>query len=70
YHNGDRAKFELGGIQTNEAGGQKSTGVIDAFIESVQADIEPPVPGEEGKKSLEVILAALEADETKRIIDL
>ncbi|PTL38623.1 Gfo/Idh/MocA family protein [Alkalicoccus saliphilus] len=70
YHNGDRVKFELGGIQTNESGGQKSTGVIDAFIESVQADTEPPVPGEEGKKSLEVILAALEADETKRIIDL
>ncbi|WP_246125654.1 Gfo/Idh/MocA family protein [Alkalicoccus halolimnae] len=68
YNNGDTAKFELGGIQTNEK--QTNSGVIDAFISSITADVEPPVPGEEGKKSLEVILGALEADETRRIVDL
>ncbi|SDO33964.1 Gfo/Idh/MocA family protein [Alkalicoccus daliensis] len=70
YPNGDKAKFELGGIQTNEIGKQTSSGVIDSFISSLKADEEPVIPGEEGKKSLEVILAALEANETKRIVEI
>ncbi|PRO65943.1 Gfo/Idh/MocA family protein [Alkalicoccus urumqiensis] len=70
YTNGDVVKYELGGIQTNDDGGQTSSGVIDAFITSVLNNEEPPVPGEEGKKSLEVILGALESEETKRIVDL
>jgi len=37
---------------------------VDAVIQNQ----EPLVPGEEGKKSLEVILAALQSNETKQII--
>ncbi|MFC4736162.1 Gfo/Idh/MocA family protein [Bacillus daqingensis] len=70
YVDGEKARFELGGIQTNESGGQTNSGVIDSFVSSIQADEEPAIPGEEGKKSLEVILGALEANESKTIVDL
>jgi len=68
YSNGEVVKYELGRIQSNEAGGQNSSHVIGKFVDSILLDQEPPVPGEEGLKSLEVILAALESNETKQIV--
>jgi UDP-N-acetylglucosamine 3-dehydrogenase len=60
-------KYELGGIQTNDAGGQTTSKVIHHFITSITENTTPPIDGEDGKKSLEVILNALESAETKRI---
>ncbi|MGD6818830.1 Gfo/Idh/MocA family protein [Metabacillus sp. 113a] len=68
YANGEIVKYELGKIQSNEDGGQVSTGVIDHFAECILENKEPLVTGEEGKKSLEVILAALKSSETKQIV--
>ncbi|MEH7254009.1 Gfo/Idh/MocA family oxidoreductase [Neobacillus niacini] len=68
YANGEVVKYELGKIQSNEDGGQNNSHVIEKFVESILQDQEPPVPGEEGMKSLEVILAALESNETKQIV--
>ncbi|SFA81725.1 MULTISPECIES: Gfo/Idh/MocA family protein [unclassified Bacillus (in: firmicutes)] len=68
YKNGEVAKFELGGIQTNNSGGQKNSQVISHFVNSIIHDTEPLVTGEEGMKSLQVVLAALESNETKRIV--
>jgi len=68
YANGEVVKYELRKIQSNEAGGQNNSHVIGKFVDSVLLDQEPPVPGEEGLKSLEVILAALESNETKQIV--
>jgi predicted dehydrogenase len=70
YKNGEVVKYELGGIQTNEAGGQNNTQVIDQFVNAIIQDVEPPVSGEEGMKSLQVVLSALESKETKRITSL
>lgn len=70
YPNGDQVKYELGGIQKNEIGKQTNSGVINSFIDSLRENTEPVIPGEEGKKSLEVILAAMEANETKRIVEI
>lgn len=67
YKNGEVVKYELGGIQTNESGGQTSSQVVDQFITSIVNDVEPPVSGEEGMKSLQVVLAALASNETKQI---
>lgn len=68
YTNGQTVKYELGQIQSNDAGGQTTSHVIDHFIESIQADRDPLITGEEGLKSLNIILAALESSETgKRI---
>jgi UDP-N-acetylglucosamine 3-dehydrogenase len=68
YKNGEVVKYELGAIQTNESGGQKSSKVIDYFVESIIKDIDPPVTGVEGMKSLQVVLSALESNETKRMV--
>lgn len=67
YTNGETVNYELGKIQTNEDGGQTNTHVIDHFVESVLENKQPLINGEEGKKSLEVILAAMESEKTKQI---
>ncbi|RLL40573.1 gfo/Idh/MocA family oxidoreductase [Oceanobacillus piezotolerans] len=66
YTTGEVVNYELGGIQTNESGGQTTTHVIDHFVESILEDKEPLISGEEGMKSLEVILDALESSETRK----
>ncbi|MCM3116014.1 Gfo/Idh/MocA family oxidoreductase [Neobacillus sp. MER 74] len=68
YSNGEVVNYQLGKIQSNDAGGQRTSHVINHFVDSVLHDQEPLVPGEEGMKSLEVILAALESNETKQIV--
>ncbi|MFP5112406.1 Gfo/Idh/MocA family protein [Bacillaceae bacterium C204] len=68
YANGEVVNYQLGKIQSNDAGGQRTSHVIDHFVDAVLQNQEPPVPGEEGMKSLEVILAALESNETKQIV--
>lgn len=70
YTDGSTVNYELGQIQTNESGGQTSSGVIDHFVNSVQNDTKPLIDGEEGLKSLKIILAALDANETKKNISL
>jgi UDP-N-acetylglucosamine 3-dehydrogenase len=68
YKNGETVKYELGKIQSNEEGGQQSSHVIDQFINCILDGTEPPISGEEGMKSLNVIFAALESNETKQIV--
>lgn len=70
YANGETVKYELGAIQSNDEGGQTTTYVIDHFIDSIQNDTDPLIDGVEGKKSLTIILGALESVETKRIYSL
>lgn len=67
YKNGETVRYELGKIQSNDEGGQKTTHVIENFVQAIVTDTEPPISGEEGKKSLEVIIAAIESNETKQI---
>lgn len=70
YQTGEVVKYELGGIQSNDDGGQSSSHVIDRFVDSIVSDKESPVSGLEGMKSLQVVLAALESNETKKMISL
>ncbi|WP_174612984.1 Gfo/Idh/MocA family protein [Virgibacillus ihumii] len=70
YKNGETVKYELGQIQSNDEDGQTSTAVIEHFVSSVLQDKPVPVSGDEGKKSLEVILAALDSSETKQLVQL
>ena len=62
---GEKQFYSVGAIQTNDSGGQTSSGVIDAYINSILTKTEPPVTGEEGRRSLAVILACLKSAETK-----
>ncbi|MET1031577.1 MAG: gfo/Idh/MocA family oxidoreductase, partial [Domibacillus tundrae] len=68
YKNGNSERHSLGAIQSNEEGQQTDTHVVEHFINSIVEDKTPPVCGNEGKKSLQVILAALESSETKQIV--
>jgi len=42
--------------------------VIDHFVSAVDNETEVPVPGEEGLKSFEVVLAVLRSSESKKIV--
>jgi predicted dehydrogenase len=41
-----------------------------AFVDAVQADREPPIPGREGRRNVEVILAAHQASREDRVVEL
>lgn len=70
YTNGEVVKYELGAIQSNEAGGQHTSHVIDHFVSAIMNDTDVAVPGEEGMKSLQVVLAALESNQNKTIVKI
>ena len=59
-------RYNVGAMTTNT--GQTHSGVIDSFIYSILTKTPPAITGEEGMKSLKVILAALESAETKKLI--
>ena len=65
---GEKVNYQLEAIQTNDY--QVSSGVIDAFIDSIRLDEEPLVTGEEALKSLKVILGIMEAAETKQVVSI
>ncbi|HSU80640.1 MAG TPA: Gfo/Idh/MocA family oxidoreductase, partial [Candidatus Angelobacter sp.] len=68
YKTGEVVKYQLEKIQTNEAGGQTTSHVIDHFVDAILNNKQPLITGEEGSKSLNVILAALESNETRQIV--
>ncbi len=63
---GEKVNYQLEAIQTN--GHQASSGVIDAFVDSIRLDEEPLVTGEDALKSLKVILGIMEAAETEQVV--
>ncbi|MFB4213002.1 Gfo/Idh/MocA family protein [Shouchella sp. JSM 1781072] len=65
---GSVEQYSVGAIATNEAGGQVASGVIDEFISSITEDRTPSISGEEGMKSLQVVLAALKSSESKSFV--
>ncbi|MDT8861370.1 Gfo/Idh/MocA family oxidoreductase [Alkalihalobacillus sp. MEB130] len=70
YKNGNVIQHKLDKIQTNEEGGQTSSHVIDHFVNCIVENKEPLITGEEGLKSLEIILASIESQESKQIVSL
>jgi predicted dehydrogenase len=65
---GEKQFYEVGKLQTNEAGGQSDSGVIREFVTSVQKNKPPRIDGEEGRRALAVILACLKSSETKQFV--
>ncbi|MEK4076693.1 Gfo/Idh/MocA family oxidoreductase [Paenibacillus sp. SZ31] len=66
--NGTVETYKVGAMATNEK--QVPSGVIDAFVESIVTQTPPAISGEEGLRSLQVILAAFESEKTGQIIKL
>jgi predicted dehydrogenase len=63
YPGGQETLYRLEGMQTNTA--QTNSGVIDAFVDCIVHKRPPIVSGEDGLKSLRVILAMLESAEKR-----
>ncbi|MDA1635974.1 Gfo/Idh/MocA family oxidoreductase [Bacillus cereus] len=70
YKNGEVVKYELNKIQSNATVGQSNSHVIEQFVVSILSDKEPLINGVDGMKSLEVILAAIQSSETKKIVTI
>lgn len=66
--NGTVERHKVGAISTNDK--QESSGVIDAFVDSIVNNTTPPVTGEEGRKSLQVILGAFESQASGKFISI
>lgn len=60
--------YKVGAMATNEK--QVPSGVIDAFVDSIVTKTPPTISGEEGLRSLNVILAAFESQRTGQFIKL
>jgi predicted dehydrogenase len=63
---GEKQFYEVGKLQTNEAGGQSDSGVIREFVNSIVTNTPPTISGEEGRRALAVILACLKSSQTKQ----
>lgn len=61
-------RYKVGAISTNEK--QETSGVIQAFVEGILSGNPPLISGEEGLRSLNVILAAFESQATGRVVTL
>lgn len=66
--NGNVERYQVGAMATNEK--QVHSGVIDAFVGHILEGSKPLVSGEEGLKSLQVILGAFESQATGRNVKL
>jgi len=65
---GSVERYQVGAIATNTR--QTSSGVIDAFVSSIVTNTPPSISGEEGLRSLKVILAAFESQASGKTISL
>jgi UDP-N-acetylglucosamine 3-dehydrogenase len=65
---GSVERYKVGAMATNEK--QTASGVIDAFVNSIVTATPPSISGEEGLKSLQVILAAFESQASGKFVRL
>lgn len=66
--NGTVETYKVGAMATNEK--QVASGVIDEFVECIQTNTPPRISGEEGLRSLKVILGAFESQDSGKIVKL
>ncbi|RTE09748.1 Gfo/Idh/MocA family protein [Paenibacillus whitsoniae] len=66
--NGTVERYKVGAMATNEK--QTTSGVIDEFVDCIVNNKAPRISGEEGARSLKVILAAFDSQATGKVISL
>ncbi|MGB9682321.1 MAG: Gfo/Idh/MocA family protein [bacterium] len=62
--------FSLPPMQTNEVGGQFSSGIIDYFVDCILKNEKPFISGEEGRKAMEIVIGILRSAETGKVVEL
>jgi UDP-N-acetylglucosamine 3-dehydrogenase len=68
YENGEEERYKVARASTNTE--QVRSGVMDMFLDSILSNTPPAIDGEEGFKSLEVILTAFDSDAQKRTLPI
>lgn len=68
--NKHRELYEMDKMQTNEAGGQTDSGIIDHFVEGILSGQGHSITGIDGYKALEIVLAGIHAANEKKNISL
>ena len=63
---GGKVFYDIDQIQTND--NQTKSGIIDAFVESVENDIEPAVPGKSVLSAMKAIFGSLKSSELGRTV--
>lgn len=61
--NGETIDYHIDKIQTNDAGGQTSTGIIDAFVEAIEKDEKPLIDGEDVLAAMRAVFGSIESSE-------
>lgn len=61
YANKQRELYELEKMQTNEAGGQTNSGIIDHFVDGILLGEGHSVSGYDGLKALEIVMAGIQS---------
>jgi len=61
FANGERQLLQTKAIQTNDEGGQTSSGVIDAFVNAIQSGTGVPIPASDVINSLSAVVACVES---------
>ena len=64
--NGERILYDIDKIQTND--NQTKSGIIDAFVDALEAGTEVPVSGADVLSAMEAVFACLESGREKRRI--
>ena len=63
---GGKVFYDIDQIQTND--NQTKSGIIDAFVESVENDTEPAVPGKSVLSAMKAIFGSLKSSELRRTV--
>jgi predicted dehydrogenase len=67
---GERRMFQTRGIQTNAAGGQHASGVIDAFVDAIRSGKPNPIPAADVINSVAAVVACVQSNKTGRIVNV
>ena len=62
----EKVLYDIDQIQTND--NQTKSGIIDAFVESVENDTEPAVPGKSVLSAMKAIFGSLKSSELGRTV--
>ena len=63
---GGKVFYDIDQIQTND--NQTKSGIIDSFVESVENDTEPAVPGKSVLSAMKAIFGSLKSSELGRCV--
>jgi len=70
FANGERQLLQMQAIQTNDEGGQTTSGVIDTFVGAIQSGKPVPIPGSDVINSLSTVVACVESGASGKFVNV